>query len=93
MKVIIDVPDDIYNMVINTGTYGRYRFNSTKAIKDGVAYSDKVDEIVEGVKSTILDSFMDNLDEPFTEKDKLLLEVNKQICENIRRMNEVYSDS
>lgn len=78
MKVIIDVPDDIYNMVINTGTYGRYRFNSTKAIKDGVVYSDKVDE------STILDFIMNNLDEPFTEKDKLLLEVNKQICKNIR---------
>lgn len=84
MKVIIDVPDDIYNMVINTGTYGRYRFNSTKAIKDGVVYSDKVDEIVEVVKSTILDFIMNNLDEPFTEKDKLLLEVNKQICKNIR---------
>jgi hypothetical protein len=93
MKIIIDVPDDIYNMVINTGTYGQYRFNSTKAIKDGVAFSDKVDEIVEVVKSTILDSFMENFDEPFTEKDTLLLEVNKQICKNIRGMNEVYSDS
>lgn len=40
MKVIIDIPDDIYNMVVNTGTYGLYRFNSTKAIKNGIAFSD-----------------------------------------------------
>jgi hypothetical protein len=35
MKVIIDIPEQIYNMVMNTGTYGVYRFNSTKAIKKG----------------------------------------------------------
>lgn len=36
MQIVIDVPDQIYEMVINTGTYGYYRFNSTKAIRDGV---------------------------------------------------------
>ena len=40
MKVLINISDDIYNMVINTRTYGQYRFNSTKAIKNGIAFSD-----------------------------------------------------
>ena len=35
MKEIIDIPDEIYNMVMNTGTFGKYRFNTTKAIRDG----------------------------------------------------------
>lgn len=35
MQLIINVPDVVYNMVMNTGTYGMYRFNSTKAIKNG----------------------------------------------------------
>ncbi len=36
MQVVIDVPDKVYEMVMNTGTYGCYRFNSTKAIREGV---------------------------------------------------------
>ena len=32
---MIDVPDKVYEMVMNTGTYGCYRFNSTKAIMEG----------------------------------------------------------
>lgn len=36
MQVVIDVPDKVYEMVMNTGTYGCYRFNSSKAIRDGV---------------------------------------------------------
>lgn len=35
MQIVIDIPDVIYSMVRNTGTYGMYRFNSTKAIKNG----------------------------------------------------------
>ena len=35
MKLIIDIPQNIYEMVTNTGTFGCYRFNTTKAIKDG----------------------------------------------------------
>ncbi len=36
MQVVIEIPDNIYEMVMNTGTYGCYRFNSTKAIKKGI---------------------------------------------------------
>ena len=36
MQVVIDVPDKVYEMVMNTGTYGCYRFNSSKAIKEGI---------------------------------------------------------
>jgi hypothetical protein len=35
MKLVIDIPEDIYQYVMNTGTYGHYRFNSAKAIKNG----------------------------------------------------------
>ena len=35
MQVVIEVPDVIYEMVKNTGTYGMYRFNSTEAIRKG----------------------------------------------------------
>ena len=36
MRIVIDVPDKVYEMVMNTGTYGCYRFNSTAAIRKGV---------------------------------------------------------
>ena len=36
MKLIIDIPDHIYSMVTNTGTFGCYRFNTSKAIRQGV---------------------------------------------------------
>lgn len=36
MQVVINVPEKIYEMVMNTGTYGCYRFNSSKAIREGI---------------------------------------------------------
>ena len=36
MKLIIDIPDHIYSMVNNTGTFGCYRFNTSKAIRQGI---------------------------------------------------------
>lgn len=36
MKLIIDIPDHIYSMVTNTGTFGCYRFNTSKAIRQGI---------------------------------------------------------
>ena len=36
MKLIIDIPENIYEMVTNTGTFGCYRFDTRKAIKKGV---------------------------------------------------------
>ena len=35
MKVIIDIDDNVYEWVKNTGTFGIYRFNTAKAIKNG----------------------------------------------------------
>ena len=49
MKLVIDVPNQIIDMVCNTGTYGCYRFNSTKAIKNGVP----LDKVLEDIKADI----------------------------------------
>lgn len=35
MKIVIDIDEEIYEMVLNTGTFGKYRFNTTRAIKNG----------------------------------------------------------
>lgn len=45
MKLIIDIPDHIYSMVTNTGTFGCYRFNTSKAIRQGVPLDKIRDEI------------------------------------------------
>ena len=54
MQVVINVPDKIYEMVMNTGTYGCYRFNSTKAIREGVPLDDIKAEVVEYRNAFIL---------------------------------------
>ena len=50
MKVVIDVPDKVYEMVMNTGTYGCYRFNSTKAIREGTPL-DKIKAEIEELQT------------------------------------------
>lgn len=35
IELVIKIPEDIYQYVMNTGTYGHYRFNSAKAIRNG----------------------------------------------------------
>lgn len=40
MKLIIEIPDHIYEMVTNTGTFGCYRFDTRKAIKNGTPIPD-----------------------------------------------------
>ena len=40
MKMIIDIPEHIYETVINTGTFGYYRFDTRKAIKKGTPIPD-----------------------------------------------------
>lgn len=35
MKIVIDIDEEIYEMVLNTGTFGKYRFNTARAIKNG----------------------------------------------------------
>lgn len=50
MQILIDVPDKIYEMVMNTGTYGCYRFNSTKAIREGTPL-DKIKAEIEELQT------------------------------------------
>ena len=40
MKLLIDIPKVIYEMVMNTGTFGCYRFNTSKTIKNGIPCDD-----------------------------------------------------
>ena len=40
MKVIIDIPYHIYEMVTNTGTFGYYHFDTRKAIRNGTPIPD-----------------------------------------------------
>ena len=35
MKLIIDIPENVYEWVKNTGKFGIYRFDTAKAIKNG----------------------------------------------------------
>lgn len=51
MKLIIDIPDHIYSMVTNTGTFGCYRFNTSKAIRQGVPLDKVRDEIKEEIEA------------------------------------------
>lgn len=40
MKVIIEIPYHIYEMVTNTGTFGYYHFDTRKAIRNGIPIPD-----------------------------------------------------
>ena len=35
MKIVIDIPEQVYNTLIETGNYGYYSFDAKKAIKNG----------------------------------------------------------
>lgn len=35
MQIVIDIDDRVYEMVMNTGTFGTYKFNTSKAIQHG----------------------------------------------------------
>ena len=45
MKLIIEIFEDIYEIVMNTVTFGCYRFNTSKAIKNGTPLDDLKVEI------------------------------------------------
>lgn len=45
MKVIIDIPNFIYQTLIETGKYGFYRFDVKKAIKKGTSLDSVFDKI------------------------------------------------
>ena len=36
MQIVIDIPDQIYDQLIETGKYLPYQFNAKKAIKEGI---------------------------------------------------------
>jgi len=57
MKVMIDIPDHIYGMVVNSGTFGCYRFKTTAAIKKGIAFSDDDTNSNEEKNYTVIVSF------------------------------------
>ena len=40
MELIIDIPDNVYEFVKNTGKFGIYRFDTAKAIKNGTPLDD-----------------------------------------------------
>ena len=47
MKVVIEIPDFIYDTLIETGKYGFYRFDAKRAIKNGTALP-KGHKIIDG---------------------------------------------
>lgn len=55
MKVIIDVPDNVYVWVKNTGKFGIYRFDTAKAIKNGTP----LDEVSRGLRDAL--KILDNI--------------------------------
>ena len=70
MKLIIDIPDHIYSMVTNTGTFGCYRYNTSKAIRQGVPL-DKIraeiaeykdDKIIHFERNEMIDIVLDIID-------------------------------
>ena len=50
MKLIIDIPKNVYEWVMNTGTFGIYRFDTAKAIKNGTPLDDVKANITEEYK-------------------------------------------
>lgn len=45
MKLIIDIPDNVYEWVKNTGKFGLYRFDTAKVIQNGTPLDDVKAEI------------------------------------------------
>lgn len=35
IELVIKIPEEVYEMVMNTGTFGIHRFNTSKAIRNG----------------------------------------------------------
>ena len=52
MKLIIDIPDHVYEWVKNTGKFGMYRLDTAKVIQNGIPLDDVKAEIEE-YRSTI----------------------------------------
>ena len=58
MQIVIDIPDKVYEMVMNTGTYGCYHFISTKAIREGVPLPEEHGRVIDA--DVLVDGMEDN---------------------------------
>ena len=87
MKLIIDIPDVIYHMVCNTGTFGCYRFNTAKEIKNGIPLDNNYPVIVnEDGKSAYLTQ--GHIDALLEYEDKQRQErVMRDVIDVIRKAN------
>ena len=47
MKLIIDIPEYVYEWVMNTGKFGKYHFDTAKVIRNGTPLDDVKAEIEE----------------------------------------------
>ena len=55
MKLVIDIDENIWEMVVNTDTFGCYRFNTSRAIRKGIPLDDVLDKICDEVLEYIDD--------------------------------------
>ena len=86
MQLVIDIPEEVYkNIQKYGGTYlnSRDKNNLEKALKNGIPLPN-ITDIVHKTIYSFFDIADDNSEEPINEKDKLLLEINKAICNNIK---------
>ena len=63
MKLVIEVPYQVVDMVCNTGTYGYYRFISTKAIKKGIPLDKVIEDIKAEIRKEMIESGKSNVKE------------------------------
>ena len=81
MEIVIDIPEDRYKRIINDEDY--MPLDISCAIKNGTPLPN-ITDIVHKTIYSFFDIADDNSEEPINEKDELLLEVNKAICNNIK---------
>ena len=82
MKLIIDIPEEAWKTV-KSNRY--WEVNLYHTIRNGTPLPNIID-IVHKTIYSFFDIADDNSEEPINEKDKLLLEVNKAICNNIKEV-------
>ena len=90
MEIVIDIPEDRYKRIINDEDY--MPLDISCAIKNGTSLPN-ITDIVHKTIYSFFDIADDNSEEPINEKDKLLLEVNKAICNNIKGVLENETDN
>lgn len=59
IKLTIEVPENIYHFVMNTGTYGHYRFNTAEAIRKGEVVEESDDVVSREEVCNIADDIKD----------------------------------